>query len=192
MSRTRVIGLTIAMLFITVSSILATRVAHGGGGCHEPSTDAKGTTVDLKEACIIPTVLRVDVGQTVTWVNRDAMAHTVTGVGVRSGDGRGWGSFDEIPQDGTFTHAFNHAGVYPYYCVLHPGMVGAVVAGDGNAAAYPAEMGGSLPDVLAPPPTAAAPASSSKASVVPRPMLIALGTLAALGLAGVTALRIRM
>ena len=82
---------------------------------------------------MLPTVVRVDAGSTITWTNRDEALHTVTGTDVRSGrPGAGsWGSLEELSQNQTFSHTFNDAGVYPYYCMLHPGMIGAVVVGNG-------------------------------------------------------------
>ena len=37
-----------------------------------------------------------------------------------------------LGQGGTYSYTFAASGVYPYYCFLHPGMVGAVVVGDGT------------------------------------------------------------
>jgi plastocyanin len=158
MWRTRIIGLAVALISIAVGSVLAARVpAEAGGGCHEPATDARGVSVDLKELCMIPTVLRVDAGETVTWTNRDEVTHTVTGANIRSGQpGPGsWGSAEEIQHGESVSHEFDRDGVYPYYCLLHPGMVGAVVVGDGNAQAFASTFDGALP-TAAPSPVAAA------------------------------------
>jgi hypothetical protein len=57
----------------------------------------------------------------VTWTNRDKVEHTVTGVG------REWGDYEPMMEGGTANNRFDKAGVYPYFCVFHPGMVGAVV-----------------------------------------------------------------
>ena len=143
MTATRLTSLTLLVLAVAAGALLAPSIAQGGGGgCREPATDARGTTVDLKESCMVPKVLRVAAGAPVTWRNRDATQHTVTGelAGPAS-----WGS-DVLAQDQTYVHVFAREGVYPYFCFLHAGMVGAVVVGDGSAAAFPAEMGGALPD----------------------------------------------
>ena len=92
MSRRRTLGLAIAMFTITIGSILAGRsVAAGGGGCHEPATDGRGTNVDLKQNCFITTVLHVEQGDAVAFTNRDAVDHTVTGAGMS------WGSYEPLP-----------------------------------------------------------------------------------------------
>jgi plastocyanin len=70
------------------------------------------------------------VGDTVTWTNRDSTPHTVTS-GV---NGQPDGSFDSSPNFNplmapghTFSHTFTEEGQYPYYCALHPNMVGTVI-----------------------------------------------------------------
>jgi plastocyanin len=116
--------------------------AHAGGGCHGvPFEDARSREVKAFGNCFTPTVARVDVGQTVTWHSGDAVNHTVTPVGD---------SFvtDPLSQalknDSTVAVTFDEPGVYPYVCVLHPMMAGAIVVGDGVAggttAQAPAEI----------------------------------------------------
>ena len=135
--------------------------AAGGGGCHEASEGA-GTVVEMVDVCFTPTILRVDEGTTITFVNRDPMMHVVLGIG--------WGSADLQPGAET-TQLFDTAGTYVYSCYLHPSMNGAVVVGDGV---------GSGPVVAASVPTSTSttqlevePASSSSNS--PAPVLAGVG-----------------
>src|SRR5690606_28103368 len=62
-------------------------------------------------------------GTEVTFRNLDAAPHTVTG------ESAAWGSTKQLAQGDSLSHTFEEAGVYPYSCILHPGMVGAVVVG---------------------------------------------------------------
>ena len=101
-------------------------LASGGGGCGRPVSDAHGTRVTIEGFCFGPTVLHVRVGGEVRFTNRDPFPHNVQGASVA------WGSWDMIKPQRSVTYRFVRAGVYPYVCSLHPGMVGAVVAGDGN------------------------------------------------------------
>ena len=101
-----------------------------GGGCHQQSTltditGTTGTTVDMVGACFEPTVIRVNKGGAVTWTNNDEQVHTVTGAGGV------FGNMNEIAADDSVSYTFADTGVFPYYCVFHPAMVGAVVVGDG-------------------------------------------------------------
>lgn len=120
MTRTRV-RLPLAII-VAVLAVAATASA-GGGGCHNPAnTEARGTAVDVGKNCFGPTVLHVDVGEIVAWKNFDPVEHTLTAAG---------GVFDEVIKPGeTFTFKFVSAGVYPYYCLIHPLMAGAVLVGN--------------------------------------------------------------
>jgi plastocyanin len=102
-------------------------LASGGGGCGRPVTDARGTTVVIRNFCFTPTVLHARLGQTVTWINRDEFPHTVSGANAA------YGSYRELAQDEKVTYRFNRSGVYPYVCLIHPGMTGAIVVGTGSA-----------------------------------------------------------
>ena len=103
--------------------------AAAGGGCHEAPRpfDARTQVVAMEDYCFSPAVVRIEPKQSITWVNRDMDAHTVTGVGGT------WGRYDELGHGRRVTSSFSSAGVYPYFCALHPGMVGAGVVGDGVA-----------------------------------------------------------
>ena len=77
-----------------------------------------------------PDPINAAVGDTVTWTNVDSQPHTVTS----GSNGTPDGIFDSSPNftpliitGGTFSHTFAEAGNYPYYCALHPNMVGTVI-----------------------------------------------------------------
>jgi hypothetical protein len=74
--------------------------------------------------CFEPTVLYAEPGTEVTFENLDPVRHNVLGANGR------WGSFEWLREGGTVSNGFADAGVYPYVCTWHPGMVGAVVIGD--------------------------------------------------------------
>jgi len=78
------------------------------------------------DECFIPSTILVVVGDTVTWVNDDYAAHTVTS--GNSDDGAD-GKFDSslFMSGASFSHTFDSAGVYPYFCMVHPWMKGTVV-----------------------------------------------------------------
>lgn len=128
----RLIGAGLALAMVVIAGIAATTsvmAKTGGDGCHQPKTDAAGVTVDLKQNCFLPTVLRVAPGAEVRFESFDKQYHTVTGAG--SNQAGGWGSYDELTHGSVVTQVFDEPGVYPYFCMLHPGMVGAIVVGDG-------------------------------------------------------------
>lgn len=132
----RTVQLLAGLLALIVFAALATGPAGtalaGGGACHNAPTgaerDAGGSDVSMKGNCFIPTVLRVEPGTTVTFRNNDpnGVFHELAGVAMA------FGSADIIRPDESATAVFEKAGVYPYACRLHFGMVGAIVVGDGK------------------------------------------------------------
>jgi plastocyanin len=71
-----------------------------------------------------PNPAQVSTGATVTWTNNDAQPHTATSGENATPDG----TFDSgiLAPAATFEHTFTAAGEYPYFCMLHPNMVGTV------------------------------------------------------------------
>jgi plastocyanin len=117
-----------AVLLVVLAPALAW--ASGGGGCGRAVTDRDGTRVGIRNFCFGPTILRVRPGETVTWVNRDAVPHTVLGANGA------WGGYDTVRRNGgRVAFRFVSSGVYPYVCTYHPGMIGAVVVGNGRPVA---------------------------------------------------------
>ncbi len=120
----------ILILGVIVGALVPTGPATAGGGCHDPKFgDAKTDEVKMGNLCFYPTVARVEPGTKVTWRNGDPVTHMVIGAGGV------WGSPDELAANGLTTFTFDEPGVFPYSCPIHPGMVGAVVVGDGVASA---------------------------------------------------------
>ena len=75
-----------------------------------------------------PNPVNVKAGDTVTWTNDDSQIHTVTSV-TDSSDPNTGKEFDSsmLSQNQTFSHKFTTAGEFPYFCQLHPTMVGKVI-----------------------------------------------------------------
>jgi plastocyanin len=113
-----------------VAVALSPVAAAGGAVCHgAPVTDTSTDRVYMAENCFTPTIVRIDLGHSVTWTNKDGTAHGVTGANGA------WGSYDEIRQGAQTTVRFTRSGIYPYFCFIHNGMIGAVVVGDAGASA---------------------------------------------------------
>jgi plastocyanin len=76
-----------------------------------------------------PNPIQLQAGDTVTWRNDDLEAHTVTSGSNGVPDNKFNSSPNFIPlitPGATFDHTFIQAGEYPYFCLLHPNMVGTV------------------------------------------------------------------
>lgn len=79
----------------------------------------------LTDALFQPNPVQVSIGDTVEWINRDLIPHTVTSSqNVTAGE-----QFDSgiIAPNSLFEHTFTDAGEYPYSCVLHPNHGGTVI-----------------------------------------------------------------
>lgn len=116
--------LVVGVWTIALGAMPAAR-ASGGGGCGAPVTDAAGTTVAIDQFCFSPTILRAEPGAVVTFENLDPVTHNVLGAHGA------WGTWDPMRRNRELAFRFAEAGVFPYVCAYHPGMVGVVVVGDG-------------------------------------------------------------
>jgi plastocyanin len=104
--------------------------ASGGGNTTTTSVSIVSGASTLTTDAFSPNPIQVSVGTTVTWTNNDAQPHTVN-AGENATPS---GLFDSyIPPAGTFEHTFTEAGEYPYFCILHPNMVGTVVVVEGES-----------------------------------------------------------
>ena len=110
-------GLTVPYAFASDATVQVT-MAEGSGvpGCEETS-----------DGCYLPTEIAVHVGDTVSWSNTDTAAHTVTSGTAAEGPS---GFFDSqlMIAGATFEWTPTQAGEYPYFCMVHPWMVGTVIA----------------------------------------------------------------
>src|SRR5690606_31969218 len=87
----------------------------------------------LTDNAYSPNPVEITIGQTVVWTNDDTAFHTVTSGTVEAVDAgqvfdSGLAGPSALTSKGkTFEHTFDAAGEYPYFCVLHPAMVGTVI-----------------------------------------------------------------
>lgn len=84
---------------------------------------------EVTNECYLPSSLEIRVGDTVVWSNDDTAAHTVTSGTLTDGID---GVFDSglFMSGNTFEFTFDESGVYPYFCMVHPWMIGEIVASD--------------------------------------------------------------
>jgi plastocyanin len=80
---------------------------------------------DETNECFIPFDVSISVGDKITWSNDDSAAHTVTSGTPADGPD---GNFDSslFMAGNVFSITFNEVGDYPYYCMVHPWMIGIV------------------------------------------------------------------
>lgn len=77
-------------------------------------------SVSIDNSIFTPSEITVAPGTSVTWVNNDAMPHTVVDVNK---------SFRSktLIKGGRFSFTFTNAGDYDYVCSIHPNMKGKII-----------------------------------------------------------------
>ncbi|MFH0701692.1 MAG: plastocyanin/azurin family copper-binding protein [Candidatus Woesearchaeota archaeon] len=110
----------------------ASKVTETSNAASTP-TIGKVSQVVIENSKFMPTDLQVQAGDTVEWVNKDAIEnkenttkneedtaeHTVT---FESGD------FDQkLAVGGKATYTFKEKGTFGYFCSIHPGMRGTII-----------------------------------------------------------------
>jgi len=132
----------VTLSFLVVLFAIASMVAIAPNAFAADSatvTNAPGSsTPGCEPECFIPSTVTIDVGGTVTWENNDTAAHTSTAGSATEGPS---GVFDSslIMAGSSFSHTFDSAGTYDYFCMVHPWMEGIVIVEDAAAAEAAAE-----------------------------------------------------
>ena len=125
-------------IFLALAAVAVAAYAAPAAHADHPTAEvsnAPGSSVPGCEAtdeCFIPADVTVDVDGEVTWTNDDTAAHTITSGTPEDGPD---GTFDSslVMPGTTFSYQFEDAGEYPYFCVVHPWMMGTVtVSGDAH------------------------------------------------------------
>lgn len=72
-----------------------------------------------------PAVYNVTVGQTIVWMNKDTVTHTIVSTSVPNGAS----SFNsgDLSSGQEFRWTFTMAGIYQYYCSIHPFIKGTII-----------------------------------------------------------------
>lgn len=104
-----------ARLGRSLAGALVTLALAGAG-----SVLAADQPVSISGFSYSPGSVTVTVGDTVTWTNSDAQAHTATA------DDGSWDT-GSISNGASGTVTFSTAGTFPYHCAIHPEMTGTVI-----------------------------------------------------------------
>ncbi len=80
---------------------------------------------EKNDRCYIPSLIVIEKGKQVTWVNEDSAFHSITsGYYDTPTDLFDSGHLDPFE---SYTLTFDEAGTYDYFCTLHPWMKGQVI-----------------------------------------------------------------
>lgn len=103
--------LMIGMLVIGIAAALSACSA-------SPTNTPAKNTVNIQGNAFSPAEITIKQGESITWVNKDSVGHTVVGLTFTS-------SLLDTGQ--SFTQVFASAGTFEYHCSVHPSMVGKVI-----------------------------------------------------------------
>jgi len=134
---------TLTSLFVLLSVVSMVAIAPSAFADHTSATvtNAAGSSTPGCEdtnSCFDPNPVMIAMGGTVTWENTDTAAHTVTSGSATDGPDGVFDSSLIMAGGASFSHTFDTAGTYDYFCMVHPWMAGSVVVED-EAAAEAAE-----------------------------------------------------
>lgn len=120
-----------SVTFISCGSDSATGM-NDSNGPDDPQQEQGSNEVWMVGNTFNVSNLEVSEGTTVTWTNQSSVNHTVTS-GSRNGDDAGdlFDSGNLAPGE-TFSHTFEDAGNYDYFCEIHPGMAAEVTVSEAN------------------------------------------------------------
>ena len=113
-------SISIAILTVALVVTIGTMATHLQSLRVNAQQKSDTTEVRIDNFSFAPGTLTVPVGTTVTWTNRDDIPHPAVSTE---------GAFKSkvMDTDEKFSYKFTKAGTFPYFCSIHPKMIGKVV-----------------------------------------------------------------
>jgi len=126
----KMVLLSSLVVLFAIASMVA--IAPGAFADHhmQTVTNAPGSSTpgceETADGCFIPSMVTIDIGGEVIWENNDTAAHTITSGTPTEGPS---GVFDSslVMAGSSFSHEFDDAGSFDYFCMVHPWMQGTVM-----------------------------------------------------------------
>lgn len=111
---TVILGAVAVLSFVFVSGAARPRSVAAAG------EQAATNVVTIDNFMFTPMELTVTAGSTVTWINKDDVPHTVVSVDHLF-------KSKALDTDDTFSFTFPNAGIYEYFCSVHPRMTAKII-----------------------------------------------------------------
>ena len=105
----------LGLILVAVGGIAITGCPAGG--------DAGPNEVFMRAIAFDPMEITIQVDESVTWTNQDIVSHTATSGNPGDDDLGSIFRSALLLQGDTFTHTFNEAGEFVYFCETHPVMM---------------------------------------------------------------------
>lgn len=110
----------------TASNNMSNMDMSGSGSSSGSNAPSATNSVAIQNFAFSPANVTVKTGTTVTWTNKDSVAHTVTADSA-SADAPSSG---DIGPGHTYSFTFKQAGTFKYHCSIHTDMLGTVTVTD--------------------------------------------------------------
>ena len=125
---------------VAISLIATVALLVLGAGTSTPARAGGSHAIEIVDFAFAPSTLTVTIGDSVTWTNADAVAHTATSTS---------GAFDsgDLATGESYTVTFTAPGTFDYLCTPHPTMTGRIVVEAAPAATAAPSATGGLPNV---------------------------------------------
>lgn len=93
---------------------------------YRPAAPVSANTVTMENFAFNPSSITVKKGTTVTWTNKDSVAHQVSSDPYPSHTDLPGLFSNSLSQNQTYSFTFDKIGVFGYHCQIHPSMKGTV------------------------------------------------------------------
>ena len=104
----------------SVTTVASTTASTTAASTTAASTTAATTSVTIESFLFNPASLTIKAGETVTWTNKDSVAHTIT-------EDKGIFDSGSVNSGATYSFTFKTAGTFTYHCAIHPSMTGKII-----------------------------------------------------------------
>jgi len=127
MNKNILIGFLIVSILLSGCTAPKTETQPTGGipasttNAEQKQTTTTAFSVEIKSFAFNPETITISRGSTVTWTQFDTVPHTIKSVGsdvINS---------PSLSKGQTYSHTFNEAGTFEYYCSIHPSMKGKII-----------------------------------------------------------------
>ena len=88
---------------------------------NQGNSELSGLKVEITGFAFSPQELTIKTGETVTWINKDSVKHTITS------DSGSELSSEMLSNSQTYSHIFNTKGAFNYHCSLHSSMTAKII-----------------------------------------------------------------
>jgi plastocyanin len=101
--------------------VIASSFLAQASGREEATPAAAPVRIRIDNFAFSPSELKIAVGTTVEWINRDDIPHTVVS------DDKATFKSKALDTDDKFSYTFTKPGTYSYFCSVHPKMTGKII-----------------------------------------------------------------